>query len=376
MFIGSTMLTPLYALYADEFGFSPLMLTIIYAAYAMGNLGALLFLGRLSDQVGRRIVVLPAVAAAGIATLIFLFAESTPWLAAARIASGLAIGVAAAAATAWVTELVPKRDHSGAGMLATTATFVGMGAGPLLAGLLAAGAPAPLRTTYVAYLALLAFAAWRVASLVETVEEPERRWRRLSLRPRLGVPRGMRKAFVAPAIGAFATFALTGFYCALLPSMLADDLGLPGPMPAGIVVAGMFFIAALTDRLTSTWSSRTAMLAGLPLLVCAAGGLVLAQSLAGIASLLLPTIAGGVGAGLAYRGTLQMVNKMAPDDKQAEILASYLIACYLGNSLPVVGVGLLAAATEAHFANDVFAAVLAVIALTALTVGWHFAPRR
>jgi MFS family permease len=223
---------------------------------------------------------------------------------------------------------------------------------------------------------LLAVAGWRAASLVETVEQPERRWRRLSLRPRLGVPREARKTFLAPAIGAFATFALTGFYCALLPSMLADDLDLPGPAPAGIVVAAMFFIAALADRLTSSWNSRTAMLAGLPLLACAAGGLVLAQTLASLAALLIPTVAGGVGAALVYRATLQMVNKMASEDEQAEILASFMIACYLGNSLPVVGVGVLAAATEAHFANDVFAAVLAVLALAALAVGWRQAPRR
>src|SRR5438045_789201 len=61
MFMGSTLLTPLYGLYREKFGFSQLTLTLIYASYVVGNLGALLFLGRLSDEIGRRQVCLPAI---------------------------------------------------------------------------------------------------------------------------------------------------------------------------------------------------------------------------------------------------------------------------------------------------------------------------
>jgi len=53
-FAGSTVITPLYVLYEDAFGFSKLTLTLVYAVYVVGNLTALLFFGRLSDQIGRR----------------------------------------------------------------------------------------------------------------------------------------------------------------------------------------------------------------------------------------------------------------------------------------------------------------------------------
>ena len=56
MFAGSTLLTPLYIIYKQKFGFSDITLTLIYAAYVVGNLGALLVFGRLSDQIGRRYV--------------------------------------------------------------------------------------------------------------------------------------------------------------------------------------------------------------------------------------------------------------------------------------------------------------------------------
>ena len=39
--IGTTMPTPLYPIYQDRFGFSDLMITIIFAAYAFGVISAL-----------------------------------------------------------------------------------------------------------------------------------------------------------------------------------------------------------------------------------------------------------------------------------------------------------------------------------------------
>jgi len=54
LFAGSTVVTPLYVIYKQQFGFSQISLTLIYAAYVLGNLAALLLFGRLSDEIGRR----------------------------------------------------------------------------------------------------------------------------------------------------------------------------------------------------------------------------------------------------------------------------------------------------------------------------------
>jgi len=51
MFIGAILPTPLYPLYREAFGFSGVTLTLIYATYVLGNLSALLFFGRLADQI-------------------------------------------------------------------------------------------------------------------------------------------------------------------------------------------------------------------------------------------------------------------------------------------------------------------------------------
>ena len=54
--------SPLYADYAASWHFSTPVLTAVYAVYALGVLTTLLLIGRLSDEIGRRPVLLTALA--------------------------------------------------------------------------------------------------------------------------------------------------------------------------------------------------------------------------------------------------------------------------------------------------------------------------
>src|ERR1700724_589292 len=110
--VGTTLPTPMYALYAQQMHFAVLTTTVIYATYAGGVLFALLAFGRWSDALGRRPVLLA--------------------------------GVVFALATAAAIESAQENWHTRAAAVATVATIGGLGIGPLLAGLLVEYAPAPL----------------------------------------------------------------------------------------------------------------------------------------------------------------------------------------------------------------------------------------
>src|SRR5689334_6686863 len=155
MFVGATLPTPLYTLYRHVFGFGELTLTLIYAVYVLGNLTALLVFGRLSDQVGRRAVTLPAIGVALLSTLAFLFVQQTAWLFVARVLSGFATGLASGAASAWIVDLLPRAGKGVAARTASTANFIGLAIGALLTGLLVEYAPWPLRLTYGVYVGLM-----------------------------------------------------------------------------------------------------------------------------------------------------------------------------------------------------------------------------
>ncbi|HST01195.1 MAG TPA: MFS transporter, partial [Usitatibacter sp.] len=212
LYIGSTLLTPLYPLYRKEFGFSELAVTEIYAVYALGNLAVLFWFGRLSDQLGRRRTALAAVAVTAASVAVFLLARGTGWLLAARILNGFGAGLGAGAITAWIAELEPDGDKGRAAVVAASGNVGGLAFGALLSGVLAEHGPWPLHLGWAIFLAILVAAFVGMALAPETVRHPVKHASDLSLKPRIGVPAGVRVAFISPAAMAFATFALGGFY--------------------------------------------------------------------------------------------------------------------------------------------------------------------
>src|SRR4051812_27417783 len=72
---GSSAPTPLYALYQARWGFSPIVTTLVFGIYALAVLVALLTVGRLSDHVGRRPVLIVATLLQAITMLAFASAS-------------------------------------------------------------------------------------------------------------------------------------------------------------------------------------------------------------------------------------------------------------------------------------------------------------
>jgi MFS family permease len=68
--------SPLYETYRALWGFTPVVLTLVYATYALGVLASLMLAGPVSDQAGRRTVLIVALAALMLATVVFMMANS------------------------------------------------------------------------------------------------------------------------------------------------------------------------------------------------------------------------------------------------------------------------------------------------------------
>ena len=73
--VATTLPTPLYALYQQQFGFSELMVTVIFGTYVFGVIAALLAFGRSSDRIGCRPVLLGGRLLAVLGTAAFLVAQ-------------------------------------------------------------------------------------------------------------------------------------------------------------------------------------------------------------------------------------------------------------------------------------------------------------
>nr|WP_308295619.1 MFS transporter [Streptomyces sp. ODS25] len=364
---GMTLPTPLYGLYRAEIGFSELVVTVVFAAYAVGVIGVLLTVGDFSDRVGRRPVLLVALALSAASALCFVFESGLPSLFAGRLLSGFAAGLLSGAATATVMELAPPGHESRASLAATAANMGGLGCGPPLAGVLAQYGPWPLRLPYLVHLALLAVSCLVVLWLPEPVRRAGPAWPPRP--PGLKVPAEVRGVFTATALAAFAGFALLGLFTAVAPSFVAQTLGVTNLAVSGTVVFSVFLGSTVGQALTVRVGSHRALPVGC--LVLIAGLLLVAASLAlrTLDLLVAGAVCGGLGQGLGFRAALTAVGQAAPADRRAGTISSFFVVAYLGISLPVVGVGALAVELGLRAAGLVFTAcVMAVVASVGLYV--------
>jgi MFS family permease len=339
----STAPSSLYGLYERHEHLSSLTLTFVYAVYAVGIVMSLLLAGHVSDWYGRRPVLLPALALAVLAAAVFLVWRSLAGLLVARVLTGLGLGAAVATATAFVTDLdagpggVATRR---AGIVATIANIGGLGAGPLIAGLLARYVAHPLTLPFIVFLAAL------VAALILVFLAPEGR-PAVQPRPRyhpqrLTAPPNARRQFIAAATGAFMAFAIFGLFAGLAGAFLAVPLHHPSPALTGLTIFLTFGTGVLVQTLTTSWPAHRLVAAGIAPIIVGLCVLVASAwtSPPSLALFLIAGVAIGAAGGAIFRGSLTVVISAAGPDDRAGALATFFTAGYAGVSLPVVGLGI------------------------------------
>src|SRR5690349_24980406 len=204
-----TVPSPLYGLYRARDHFSLFMITVAFAVYAVGVIGALLLGGHLSDLYGRRRLLLPAVGVSILSVIVFLASKSLAGLLIARLINGISIGIVASTATAYLAELhargQPQATARKAQLTASAVNVGGLAVGALVAGVLAQWVAHPLTVPYLVFLGALVLGAIGVALAPETREaaKPPPPYRP----QRMSIPKAERGRFFAAALSTFGAFA-------------------------------------------------------------------------------------------------------------------------------------------------------------------------
>jgi MFS family permease len=360
--------SPLYVVYQQQWDFSATTLTTVFAVYVLGMIAALLVLGALSDHLGRRPVLLSAIALEAASMALFLLADSVSLLLVARLVQGIATGAAMTALGAALADLNPAHAPHRAGLVTGAAPTFGLGLGALGCGFLVEYGPHPTRLVYVLLLAALVPAAAAIAALPET--SLRRPGAARSLQPRLKVAPHLRADLLRLVPILVASWALGGLYLSLGPSVAAGLFGLSSHVVGGLVVTLLTVPACLTAiTLRGRPVSHTLALgAGLLL----AGTLV---ALTGIEadSLLtaaLGTVVAGVGFGAAALATFGTLARMAAPSERGELFSVAFVISYLSFSVPAVVAGIAVTRTGLHETSVVYAATVAFLAALALLAQW------
>ena len=360
---GASAPSPLYSLYQQLWGFSSGTLTLIYAVYAFGALGALLITGRVSDHVGRRPVTIVALVVQIAGMLAFIAAGSAEALFLGRVLQGVGTGMATGALSAWLLDLQPDENPRLGSVVGATALVGGLALGSLASGLLVEFAPDPLHLVFWLMGGIYAIGLIGVLGVPDlVVRRPE--WRR-SLRPEIGVPPSARSMFAATAPSLIATWAVAGLYLSLGPSLADALMQSDNRFAGGLVIAALLGVGAVTSFLYRAADPSLSVVRGSVVLIVGIAITLLAVAIGSIAGLFVGSVIAGLGFGPAFSGAFRSLAPLAPPGRRGALLASIYVVVYLAFSVPSIVAGF--AVSLFGLRDTTLAYGLVVMALAATT---------
>ena len=358
--------SPLYVVYQQLWGFTPTVLTVVFAVYVVGLLASLLVVGALSDHVGRRPVLFGAILLEIVALVLFVLAGDVLVLSAARFLQGVATGVAMTTLGAALVDLESPGAPGRAGVVNSVAPTTGLALGALGCGALVEFGPAPTRFVYALLLAGMGLAAVIVALMPET--SARRPGALASLRPNVGVPARLRADVVPVVPVMIASWALGGLYLSLGPSVTAGLFDLRNHLVGGFVVTLLCGTGAATafllrNRPAVRLLAPAAALLGLGTLVTLLG---VTTGLIAVAA--LGTVVAGVGFGAAALATFGTFARIAAPHERGALFAVAFVISYVAFSVPAVVAGFAGTAFGLRITAEVYALVIVALTATALVL--------
>jgi MFS family permease len=407
---GANLATPLYPVLQQRLQLTPLDTTLLFTTYVFALVPVLAAVGHWSDRLGRRALVLPAVALAALGDTIFATSDGLAQLAAGRAVQGIAVGLATSAAGAALGDLLPDRP-SLAAKLTLAASAGGVALGPLLGAGLSKVVPSgnPVLGPFLIHAAALLVLCVPLALLHprspgrHPVADPapggqqaggahpagahpadadpadaqptsghpaaEHPARSVSLRPRaLSLPAGRRRPFLLAALAGFLSYAVFGVYLSLAPSYAANLLHTRDPLAGALVAALLLGSSATAQLLARPTRNRAVPALGMTGLATGLVLVVLAGQLKLPALLFIGSLLAGTSQGLAFRALFTRATAALDPSGRAGQLSTLWVIVYLGSSLPTITVGLLAQHLGILPAVTVFTAVAATACLTLAAV--------
>lgn len=366
--MGTALASPLYPLYQERWHLAASDIAQIYVVYMFGAMASLLFLGCLSDRFGFLPMLRTGLILITSAVLLSAVSWNVSSFLTSRLVIGLASGMITTSASLGLAQLSRGDDPQRGAAMTTFAMTMGFGLGPLVGGLVAQWAPAPLVTAYIPTLFMSTLAIYslykiRVPSTATTSPSSGAPASFFHWLPRVTLPPfALRRQFWIGCMGAFCAFSMFSLYAALAPTFIKTILPWHGPAISGMSIASILFLSSAFQLAGRYLPGKTCAMAGFAALVVCSLLLILTTYVGHASLFVLSVVATAFGHGLVNLAGMSMVGKVATSGNRSGLLSTYLIVGYLGTILPILALGWLADRLGLATAIVIFLATMAALA--------------
>lgn len=355
---------PLYQIYQRLWHFSPVILTLIFATYALFLLLALLIAGSISDYIGRKPVILLAILLQMTSMMFFLFSNDINMLFVARAIQGIATALAVSSIGAALLDL---NKHKGP-IINSICPMLGMTVGSILACLVLQYSNAPLH---------LIFEILIVIYLIEfilTIFSPETAVKRsgalASLKLKMAVPPAAKFALISISPVNIALWMLSGIFLSLMPSLFVQAFQIHSAWLNGLSFSAITLSGAIGIILLRKSASVFILKFGTIHLILGTIILILGINLVNIYLLFIGSIIAGLGFGTSFMGAIRTVMPLAKPEERAGLMAAFYVESYLAFSVPAIIAGLLVQKIGLINSTNLYA--FSIIALSILALFFIF----
>jgi DHA1 family multidrug resistance protein-like MFS transporter len=327
--LGMNIISPFLPVYAIKMGASALELGLVQGAFSAAGVLTLLFVGQLSDRIGRKPFLNSGLAILLLSSVGLIFANEPLHLILLRFVQGLGASTYLGISQAYLGDGVPAGAEGRWMGYFNAVLFAGMGAGPLVGGLVQD--VFGIRTTFLVLAIMNSLGL--IVVLLFLKELP----------PRIAV-RG-RTTFLAP----LKSLTMRGVFCyrmtvglgtatlmAFVPLFAGLKLGLSASL-IGVVLAARIPISmtqSYTGRMADTWNQRSMVISGG---IISAVAVCFMPLTAGFWTLLLVYLAVTVGQAIGIPAANAYVVHEGRIYGMGASVTMFMLAMYAGNSIgPVV----------------------------------------
>lgn len=364
--MGTSILTPLLPLYQKDFGLSTGTATLLFVTYTVTVCPTMLIAGNLADRLGRKRLLLPAMAVMTLASLVFALAESVPLLFAGRVLQGLAIGGFLGVGAAFVVDHARRESKALAAALAGVFFRLGFGLGPGLGGIAAQYGPDPRHFPFEIHIVLMVIGIIAIAMTSETLL---RRAEPGPFRIRIGVPHGQALGFltyVAPAT--FMMSFIEGTLLSVVPIFVVDTLHVDNLAVVGAIGFLTLALGGLAPFIGRGMDPRRAVALGAGTSAVLSFLIVASSQVDAVALVVVAAAAIGITNGFILYGGTVICGTIVPIEERGKLM-SLLYMCAYAGTIPTVALGYLGDAIGLTASLLIFSIVAAAIAAFVLVVG-------
>lgn len=350
----------LYPMYAEQWGLSPAIITAVFATYQVAIIIVLPLFGGLSDQLGRRRVMITGIALIGGSAILFAVAPNVGFLFAGRVLQGAGTGLAMGAATASLLENNVAANPRFASTLATASTATGLTLALVLSGVFAHFVPLPMFWSYIVLLGLAVCAIITLALSPDDRPTNAPRWRpqALYLAP------GARLTFAIATLSVSLAYCVGAIMLSLGALMIHQFAQTDNALVTGLLLGCSSAAIGITVLLLTRIPAQAAIVIGALLTAGSLTLMAVATASGSIVLFLAWSLVGGIAYSFAFSSGLGVINHAAPAEHRGATLSLLYLVAYFLQAAVAISVGLIA--TINSLSTAVTAAALALGSLCAI----------